>query len=170
MFILRIFTAPGIHINHETASAWRSSFQSFCAEVEETHKKSHSNWHRCRIASTNTYRRRASFYNSVAYYLQVFGRRQLLIRTFTYTTVYTECPRSNVPDFGRVFLMLKYTDITQNTYIQSSTVTEIMTREKWGLLAVPNTATCTADTSRDSANVLESGMQCSLCLRDGLRS
>jgi hypothetical protein len=32
---------------------------------------------------------------------------------------YTECPRRNVPDFGRVFLMLKYTDITQNTYIQS---------------------------------------------------
>ena len=25
------------------------------------------------------------------------------------------CPRRNVPDFGRVFLMLKYTDITQNT-------------------------------------------------------
>jgi len=33
--------------------------------------------------------------------------------------VYTGCPRRNVPDFGRVFLMLKYTDITQNTYIQS---------------------------------------------------
>jgi hypothetical protein len=31
---------------------------------------------------------------------------------------YTGCPRRNVPDFGRVFLMLKYTDITQNTYIQ----------------------------------------------------
>jgi len=31
----------------------------------------------------------------------------------------TGCPRRNVPDFGRVFLMLKYTDITQNTYIQS---------------------------------------------------
>jgi hypothetical protein len=30
-----------------------------------------------------------------------------------------ECPRRNVPNFGRVFLMLKYTDITQNTYIQS---------------------------------------------------
>jgi len=28
------------------------------------------------------------------------------------------CPRRNVPDFGRVFLMLKYTDITQNTYVQ----------------------------------------------------
>jgi hypothetical protein len=32
---------------------------------------------------------------------------------------YTVCPRRNVPDFGRVFLMLKYTDITQNTYVQS---------------------------------------------------
>ena len=32
---------------------------------------------------------------------------------------YTECPRRNVPDFGRVFLMLKYTDTTQNTYVQS---------------------------------------------------
>jgi hypothetical protein len=29
------------------------------------------------------------------------------------------CPRRNVPYFGRVFLMLKYTDITQNTYVQS---------------------------------------------------
>jgi hypothetical protein len=34
-------------------------------------------------------------------------------------TVDTGCPRRNVPDFGRVLLMLKYTDITQNTYIQS---------------------------------------------------
>jgi len=44
-----------------------------------------------------------------------------------------------VPDFGRVFLMLKYTDITQNTYVQSLTVTEIMTIEKCGLLAGPRT-------------------------------
>ena len=33
--------------------------------------------------------------------------------------IYTGCPRRNVPDLGRVFLMLKYTDITQNTYVQS---------------------------------------------------
>jgi len=32
---------------------------------------------------------------------------------------YTGCPGRNVPDFGRMFLKLKYTDITQNTYIQS---------------------------------------------------
>jgi len=31
---------------------------------------------------------------------------------------YTGCPRRNGQNFGRVFLMLKYTDITQNTYIQ----------------------------------------------------
>ena len=30
-----------------------------------------------------------------------------------------------------------------------------MAREKWGLLPVPNTATCTADTSRDYASGLE---------------
>jgi len=34
-----------------------------------------------------------------------------------------------VPDFGRVFLMLNYTDITQNTYVKILTVTEIMARE-----------------------------------------
>jgi len=45
--------------------------------------------------------------------------------------LYTGCPRRNVPDFGRAFLMLKYTDITQNTYIQNWTVTEIMAREVW---------------------------------------
>ena len=43
--------------------------------------------------------------------------------------LYAGCPRRNVPDFGRVFLMLKYTDITQNTYVQSGTFTEIMARE-----------------------------------------
>ena len=32
---------------------------------------------------------------------------------------YTECNRRNGPDFGRVFLRSNYTDITQNTYIQS---------------------------------------------------
>jgi len=53
--------------------------------------------------------------------------------------VYTGCPRRNVPHFGRVFLMLKYTDITQNTYVQSWTVTEIKEQEKCGLLAVPRT-------------------------------
>ena len=42
---------------------------------------------------------------------------------------YTGCNRRNGPDFGRVFLRSNYTDITQNTNIQSSMVTEILARE-----------------------------------------
>jgi hypothetical protein len=52
------------------------------------------------------------------------------------TNIY-RCPWRNVPDFGRIFLKLKYTNIIQNTYTQSWTVTEIMAREKCDLLAVP---------------------------------
>jgi len=44
-------------------------------------------------------------------------------------SLYTECNRRNGPDFGRVFLRSNYTDITQNTYIQSSMVTDILARE-----------------------------------------
>ena len=49
------------------------------------------------------------------------------------------CPGGNVPDFGRMFLMLKYTDLTPDTYIWSWMVTEVMVREKCGLLVVPRT-------------------------------
>ena len=42
----------------------------------------------------------------------------------------TGCPRRKGPNFGRVFLRSNYTDITQNTYIQSSMVTEILNIEK----------------------------------------
>ena len=56
-----------------------------------------------------------------------------------FSKAYTGCPRRNMPDFGWVFLMLRYTDITQNTYVQSWTVTEIMAREKCGLHAGPHT-------------------------------
>ena len=36
-----------------------------------------------------------------------------------YVYTYTGCPGRNVPDFGRMFLKLKYTDLTKNTYIRS---------------------------------------------------
>ena len=52
---------------------------------------------------------------------------------------YTGCPRRNGQNFGRVFLMLNYTDTTQNTYIQSWTATEIMAIEKCRLLVCPRT-------------------------------
>ena len=56
------------------------------------------------------------------------------VSLFTGHTVYTGCNRRNGPDFGRVLLSSNYTDITQNTYIQIWTVTEILAREKSGLL------------------------------------
>ena len=34
-------------------------------------------------------------------------------------SIYTGCPRGSVSDFERMFLTLKYTDITQNTYVRS---------------------------------------------------
>jgi len=37
----------------------------------------------------------------------------------TYVSMYTGCPRKNVPEFERVFLMLNYTDITHNSYVRS---------------------------------------------------
>jgi len=53
--------------------------------------------------------------------------------------IYTGCPSRNGQNFRRVFLMLNYTEITQNTYIQSWTVMEIMATEKCGLLWGPCT-------------------------------
>ena len=48
----------------------------------------------------------------------------------TFLWPYTGCPRRKGPNLGRMFLRSNYTDITQNTYIQSSMVTEILNIEK----------------------------------------
>jgi len=69
--------------------------------------------------------------------------------------VYTGCPGENVPDFGRLFLRLKYTDITQNTYIRSWTVTEIMATEKCSHLAVPRTVSVSRDVLATATTTLE---------------
>ena len=60
-----------------------------------------------------------------------FNSTSVFIGTTACVFLYTGCNRRNGPDFGRVFLRSNYTDITQNTYIQSSMVTEIMTGEVW---------------------------------------
>ena len=49
----------------------------------------------------------------------------LCICIYMFMYMYTGCNRRNEPDFGSVFLMLNYTETPQNTYIQSSMVTEI---------------------------------------------
>jgi hypothetical protein len=61
---------------------------------------------------------------------------------YVYVYTYTECNRRNGPNFGRLFLMLNYTEKTQNTYIQSWTVTEIKARETCGQLRVSTHFTC----------------------------
>jgi len=66
-------------------------------------------------------------------------REKIRMQTHSPNTTYIGCPRRNVKYFRRVFLMLNYTNITQNTYIQSWTVTELMAIEKCGLLWCPRT-------------------------------
>jgi len=59
------------------------------------------------------------------------SRREVDRPTSLQEIQHTECPGGNVPDFGRIVLKLKYTDLTKNTHIRSWTITEIMTREAW---------------------------------------
>jgi hypothetical protein len=47
------------------------------------------------------------------------GVNTIAVNIYIYIYIYTGCNRRNGPDFGRVFLMLNYTEKTQNTYIQS---------------------------------------------------
>ena len=85
---------------------------------------------------------REAWENTMCYKIslvQLINNLNVILYLSTCHTVYTECHRRNVRDLGRVFLMLNYTDITQNTYIQSWTFTEIMAIEKCGLLGGPRT-------------------------------
>ena len=45
--------------------------------------------------------------------------RRVMLLAERYIYIYTGCNRRKGPDFGRVFLMLNYTEKPQNTYIQS---------------------------------------------------
>ena len=83
-------------------------------------------WH---SSSTHRYRVRSTVLKDVSFVcVHVWGY------VYFQWGINTGCPRRNVPDFGRVFFMLKYTDITQNTYVQSWTVAEIKAREKCGVI------------------------------------
>ena len=77
------------------------------------------------------YRMTLCLYESIAWNNKINNTVQQIRGKNIYIYIYTECPRRNVTNFGRVFLMLNYTDITQNTYMQSWTVTEIMAGEVW---------------------------------------
>jgi hypothetical protein len=96
-----------------------------------------SQWHRAALTCTEMFRRRTAETKSFCFFPAVYASvsRSFVLRTsmpcysepflwrntFPKITLflYTGCPRRNVRDFGRVFLRSNYTDITQNTYIQS---------------------------------------------------
>ena len=95
--------------------------------------------HSCGIATTSGFSP-GSGYGSTCVpprWMEVFSLSEMYFECLNHSypcNLHTGCNRRNVWDFGRVFLMLNYTDITQNTYIQSWTVTEIMAIEMCGLL------------------------------------
>jgi hypothetical protein len=74
--------------------------------------------------------------------LMLYGRVCIHMCVYVCVCVYIyRCPRRKGPNFGRVFVRSNYTDITQNTYIRSSMITEILAKENcgllWGLRTVP---------------------------------
>jgi hypothetical protein len=82
-----------------------------------------------RYCRTAVYNDSSNSYNASCWTKVRHGIPQGSVLRPTLFLLYTGCPRRNGQNFGRVFLMLTCTDIIQNTYIQSSTVTEIMARE-----------------------------------------
>ena len=67
--------------------------------------------------------------STIYIYIYIYIYLYIYIYIYIYIYTHTGCPRRKGPNFGRVFLRSNYTDITQNTYIQSSMVTEILARE-----------------------------------------
>jgi len=51
--------------------------------------------------------------------LVYFNIRNTLNNSWDPLHIHTVCAGVNVPDFGRMILELKYTDITKNTYIRN---------------------------------------------------
>jgi hypothetical protein len=83
------------------------------------------------FSNTDDFRRVRKFAKSDYYLYRIclsirkvhfLSRWKNFLGTHKHTHIYTGCNRRNGPNLGRVFLMLNYTDITQNTYVQSITV------------------------------------------------
>jgi len=131
---------------------WQDNIKMFRAGLD-SHKALKLYWFEFRLkyypwrsfmVFSSLFRTVSSYYPSLtlASSFQVRFRSPFIIHPAVGTACllsYTGCLRRNGQNFGRVFLMLNYTDITQNTYIQIWTFTEIMAIEKCGLLGCPRT-------------------------------
>ena len=94
-------------------------FTAYVAEDTPLHSK------QCIVTAVTTY-----VYIGTLHELYINMQLSAYIHKRVLHVVYTGCPRRKGPNFGRVFLRSNYTDITQNTYIQSSMITEILNIEK----------------------------------------
>ena len=81
------------------------------------------------LPAVNQRMRVKSHYARLTSWAKLVTPNKQYIYIYIYIYIYTGCHRRKGPNFGRVFLRSNYTDITQNTYIQSSMVTEILARE-----------------------------------------
>ena len=110
-----------MHVKHVHVYIWLAA--TAVNKWNEILPQNQSNWHKIKCSISKTISP------------SIFNRCKFIHKYW----LYTGCPKRNVRDFGRVFLMLNYTNITQNTYVQSRTVTEIMAREKCGRHGFRNT-------------------------------
>ena len=109
-----------------TQNSWRGLPKMFGSMREKNGGKY---WRQCKLFWRGQSFEFCNF--SITEVLLTYSHFFFYLNSYIYIYIYTECNRRNVRDFGRVFLRSNYADITQNTYIQSWTVTEIMARDVW---------------------------------------
>ena len=86
------------------------NFMKVCNSTDTVGRYTTVYYGKCKTATSFGYTKTAIFRPCVSY----MQKKENYLHI-----IHTGCPGRNVPDFGRMFLKLKYTDITQNTYIQS---------------------------------------------------
>ena len=97
----------------------------------------------CLLHAPSIYPPAFHYQNNVCWRIHIKMRQQnCMLTNIKIICIYTGCLRRKGPNFGRVFLRSNYTDITQNTYIQSSMLTEILARKKCGCLLCLRTLLC----------------------------
>jgi hypothetical protein len=129
--LLHIVLQQTTEFHKSPAEGVTSFFQSrpFARQAKMRLRKTVSMKLLCKISFGYSWQKRLEWeFSKYLCKRNIFSVKQCIIGV---TAIYTECPRRNVPDYGRMFLMLNYTDIIQKTYMQSWTVTEIMARDFW---------------------------------------
>ena len=97
---------------HRFWTMYQSNLQEACVQEDGTDTQSLNIGNKATYGGNNPEQRRSQCNNCLPQSPHCISISDLCPK-------HTECPGGNVSDFGRMFLTLKYTDITQNTYIRS---------------------------------------------------